>query len=73
MVFRRLSSCRLYPFKEQKLAAVGDRAAALFDDALWAEKVLLHLYRIDWIDGLPQSAKADAVAVELDEAEPILC
>ncbi len=62
----------LHPFKEQKLVVVGDRAMAVFDDgAPWAEKFLLYPHRIDWIHGMPQPAKADAVAVELDEAEPL--
>lgn len=62
----------LHPFKEQKLVAVGDRAMAVFDDgAPWPEKLLMYPHRIDWIDGMPHPAKADAVAVELDEAEPL--
>jgi predicted dehydrogenase len=62
----------LHPFKEQKLVVVGDRAMAVFDDgAPWSEKLLLYPHRIDWIDGMPQPAKADAVAVELGQDEPL--
>lgn len=62
----------LHPFKEQKLVAVGDRAMAVFDDGVaWEEKLLLYPHRIDWIDGMPQPAKADAVPVELKPDEPL--
>ena len=62
----------LHPFKEQKLVLVGDRAMAVFDDGQpWATKLRLYPHRIDWRDGKPQAAKADAVAVPLDEAEPL--
>ena len=62
----------LHPFKEQKLVVVGDKAMAVFDDGLpWHNKLQLFPHRIDWVDGKPAPTKADAVQVEIKEAEPL--
>ncbi|MDQ2105337.1 Gfo/Idh/MocA family oxidoreductase, partial [Azospirillum isscasi] len=63
----------LHPVKEQKLVVVGDRGMAVFDDGLdWPEKLRLYPHRIDWISGVPTPAKAEALPVELEPAEPLL-
>ena len=63
----------LHPFKEQKLVVVGDKGMAVFDDALpWAGKIQLFAHRIDWVDGRPQPAKAEAVSIPVEPAEPLL-
>jgi UDP-2-acetamido-3-amino-2,3-dideoxy-glucuronate N-acetyltransferase len=62
----------LHPVKEQKLVVVGDRSMAVFDDGHdWPEKLVLYAHRIDWRDGLPEPAKADADPVALDPEEPL--
>jgi UDP-2-acetamido-3-amino-2,3-dideoxy-glucuronate N-acetyltransferase len=62
----------LHPTKEQKLVVVGDRAMAVFDDGEpWGTKLRLYPHDIRWIDGMPQPAKADAVPVAVEPAEPL--
>lgn len=62
----------LYPYKEQKLVVVGNRGMAVFDDGKpWAEKLNLYPHQINWVNGIPNPAKADAVPVPLAEAEPL--
>ncbi len=62
----------LHPFKEQKLVVFGDRAMAVFDDGQsWPSKLQLYPHRINWINGKPAPAKADAVPVAIEEAEPL--
>lgn len=62
----------LHPFKEQKLVLVAERGMAVFDDSQpWASKLVIYPHRIDWVDGMPTPAKADAQPVTLDEAEPL--
>ncbi|HMK28880.1 MAG TPA: Gfo/Idh/MocA family oxidoreductase, partial [Terriglobales bacterium] len=43
----------LHPFKEQKLAIVGDRKMAVFDDMEGERKLVLYSHRIDWLDRVP--------------------
>jgi predicted dehydrogenase/acetyltransferase-like isoleucine patch superfamily enzyme len=63
----------LHPFKEQKLVVVGDAGMAVFDDGrAWKEKLLLYPHRVDWKDGQPVPARAEAEPVALDDAEPLL-
>lgn len=62
----------LHPFKEQKLVVVGEKAMAVFDDGMpWEQKLALYRHRIDWIDGHPQPAKADAEYVKVEQDEPL--
>lgn len=63
----------LHPFKEHRFVVVGDRQMAVFDDTLpWDRKLQLYPHRVDWMEGqIPVAHKADAIAVELDEAEPL--
>ena len=62
----------LHPFKEQKLVVVGDRGMAVFDDGLpWAAKLKIYPHQVNWINGLPQPEKADAIYVTLSTAEPL--
>ncbi len=62
----------LHPFKEQKLVVVGDGGMAVFDDGeAWPGKLVLYPHKVNWRDGLPQPAKAEARPVPLDEAEPL--
>jgi len=63
----------LHPFKEQKLVVIGDRGMAVFDDGEpWASKVRHYPHEVAWRDGVPEAAKANAIAVPLEQAEPLL-
>ena len=64
----------LHPFKEQKLVVIGDKGMAVFDDGQnWDTKLLHYPHEVAWRDGVPSPAKANAVAVPLTEAEPLIC
>lgn len=61
----------LHPFKEQKLAVVGTKKMAVFDDVQREHKLLLYSHRIDWLDRTPVAHKAEGEAVELPSCEPL--
>ena len=61
----------LHPFKEQKLAVVGTRKMAVFDDMQRDQKLVLYSHRIDWLDRAPVAHKADAKNVLLPSLEPL--
>ena len=60
----------LHPSKEQRFVVVGSEQMAVFDDAA-EKKLLLYPHRVDWASRAPKAVKAEAVAVELDKAEPL--
>jgi UDP-2-acetamido-3-amino-2,3-dideoxy-glucuronate N-acetyltransferase len=60
----------LHPSKEQKLVVVGSEQMAVFDDTA-QQKLLLYPHRVDWASRAPKAVKAEAVAVELEKAEPL--
>jgi UDP-2-acetamido-3-amino-2,3-dideoxy-glucuronate N-acetyltransferase len=60
----------LHPSKEQKFVVVGSEQMAVFDDTA-EKKLVLYPHRVDWASRMPKAVKADAVAVELDKAEPL--
>lgn len=64
----------LHPFKEQRFVVVGDEQMAVFDDtAPWDRKLLLYPHKVQWRDGqVPVAQKAEAIAVSLEESEPLL-
>jgi predicted dehydrogenase/acetyltransferase-like isoleucine patch superfamily enzyme len=62
----------LHPTKEQKLTVVGERGMAVFDDGQpWERKLVVYRHRIEWVDGKPEPARADAEPVALQAAEPL--
>ena len=61
----------LHPSKEQKFVVVGSEQMAVFDDTA-EKKLLLYPHRIDWASRSPKAVKADAVAVKLPKAEPLM-
>ncbi|MEQ9560242.1 MAG: Gfo/Idh/MocA family oxidoreductase [Rhodospirillales bacterium] len=62
----------LHPFKEQKLVVVGSEGMAVFNDGVpWNQKLEIYPHRIGWTNGLPSPEKAEAVAVQIDEREPL--
>ena len=60
----------LHPSKEQRLVVVGSEQMAVFDDTA-EKKLLLYPHRVDWASRTPKAVKAEAVAVELEKAEPL--
>ena len=61
----------LHPFKEQKLAVVGTKKMAVFDDVQRENKLVLYSHRIDWLDRAPVAHKADGETVKLPSCEPL--
>lgn len=61
----------LHPFKEQKLAVVGDRNMAVFDDMESENKLTLYPHRIDWLDRLPVALRGEGQAIPLPKQEPL--
>lgn len=62
----------LHPFKEQRLIVVGDKAMAVFDDTkAWSHKLEVYPHRIDWRHGMPMPHKAEPVAIDVAEDEPL--
>ena len=43
----------LHPFKEQKLAIVGDKKMAVFDDMENERKLVLYSHSINWVNRVP--------------------
>jgi UDP-2-acetamido-3-amino-2,3-dideoxy-glucuronate N-acetyltransferase len=62
----------LHPFKEQKLAVVGSKKMAVFDDVQREHKLVLYSHRIDWLDRTPIAHKAEGEPVALPSScEPL--
>lgn len=62
----------LHPFKEQRLVVICERGMLVFDDGQpWESKLRLYPHRVDWSDGIPTAAKAEAEAVPVTEGEPL--
>jgi UDP-2-acetamido-3-amino-2,3-dideoxy-glucuronate N-acetyltransferase len=63
----------LYPVKQHRFVAVGDRRMAVFDDtAPWDRKLVLFPHRIEWGDGGTATlGKAEGVPVPLEGEEPL--
>lgn len=61
----------LHPYKEQKLIVVGNRKMAVFDDGLPIHKLQLYPHRVDWIERMPVTVKAEADPVPLADVEPL--
>jgi len=61
----------LHPYKEQKLAVIGSKKMAVFDDVQHDKKLMVYPHRIDWLDRLPVAHKAQGESVELPDLEPL--
>lgn len=61
----------LHPFKEQKLAIVGGKKMAVFDDMEKDRKLILYDHKIHWVDRVPVAQKDTGQAVPLPEVEPL--
>lgn len=61
----------IHPFKEQKLAVIGDKRMAVFDDVERERKLTLFSHRIDWFDRVPVAVKDGGEALPLENSEPL--
>ena len=61
----------LHPFKEQKLAIIGGRKMAVFDDTNPENKLTLYSHRIDWLGRVPVAHKDSGQVVPLPADEPL--
>ena len=61
----------LHPFKEQKLAIVGDKKMAVFDEMENDHKLVLYSHHINWVNRVPIAQKAAAEVVPLPKEEPL--
>jgi UDP-2-acetamido-3-amino-2,3-dideoxy-glucuronate N-acetyltransferase len=63
----------LHPYKEQRLAVIGERAMVSFDDLAGRDKVQLYRHRVDW-DGehpVPRKAPPEPLAFPDADVEPL--
>ncbi|MDR3135085.1 MAG: Gfo/Idh/MocA family oxidoreductase, partial [Deltaproteobacteria bacterium] len=57
----QLSVSWLNPYKEQKLAVIGDRKMAVFDDtAAWDSKLTIYGHQVNWENQAPKAIKDEA-------------
>jgi UDP-2-acetamido-3-amino-2,3-dideoxy-glucuronate N-acetyltransferase len=61
----------LHPFKEQKLAIVGGKKMAVFDDTEPEKKLVLYSHRIDWVERVPVAHRDGGQVVPLPKEEPL--
>jgi UDP-2-acetamido-3-amino-2,3-dideoxy-glucuronate N-acetyltransferase len=61
----------LHPFKEQKLAIVGNKKMAVFDDVEPERKLMLYSHRIDWLNRVPVAHRDGGQLVPLPKEEPL--
>jgi len=61
----------LHPFKEQKLAIIGGKKMAVFDDCEPERKLVLYSHRIDWVERVPVATKDQGQVVPLEKCEPL--
>lgn len=61
----------LHPFKEQKLAVIGDRKMAVFDDTQTQNKLTLYPHKIEWLERMPVASKGEGEVVKLSDEEPL--
>lgn len=61
----------LHPFKEQKLAIVGSKKMAVFDDVEPERKLTLYSHRIDWLNRVPVAHRDGGQSVPLSKEEPL--
>jgi UDP-2-acetamido-3-amino-2,3-dideoxy-glucuronate N-acetyltransferase len=63
----------LNPYKEHRLAVVGDKAMAVFDDtaAKWDDKLVLYPHKVEWRGQIPEFVKANGQAIAVVKGEPL--
>jgi UDP-2-acetamido-3-amino-2,3-dideoxy-glucuronate N-acetyltransferase len=63
----------LNPYKEHRLAVVGDKAMAVFEDsaAKWEDKLVLYPHHVAWKGNIPEFVKAAGEPVAVEKGEPL--
>ncbi len=63
----------LHPFKEHRLSVIGSTGMAVFDDCLpWDRKLQLYPHRVTLEGASPLVVRAEPVAVEIEQNEPLM-
>lgn len=61
----------LNPFKEQKLAVIGSKKMAVFDDQI-EDKLVIYPHKVKWhIGKIPEAKKAKGQIIKLAQIEPL--
>ena len=63
----------IHPLKEQRLIAIGERGAAVFDDTLRENKLLWHDQHVEWQAGQPRLVRAEPAVGTYPADEPLRC
>ena len=63
----------IHPVKEQRLIAIGERGAAVFDDTLRENKLVWHDQHVEWQAGQPRLVRAEPAAGTYPADEPLRC
>jgi UDP-2-acetamido-3-amino-2,3-dideoxy-glucuronate N-acetyltransferase len=61
----------IHPVKEQRLIAIGERGAAVFDDTAKDQKLVWHAQRVSWNNGQPILARSDPEPAVYPPEEPL--
>ena len=63
----------LNPYKEHRLAVIGDKAMAVFDDTMadWETKLTLYPHKVEWKGQIPEFVKANGQVVIVEKSEPL--
>jgi UDP-2-acetamido-3-amino-2,3-dideoxy-glucuronate N-acetyltransferase len=63
----------LNPYKEHRLAVIGDKAMAVFDDTAtsWDDKLNLYPHKVEWKGRVPEFVKANGQPVVVEKGEPL--
>ena len=62
----------LYPYKEQKLVIIGDKATAVFDDTMdWSQKLAIYDHVINMNETPPVPQKSEVKYMKVPQGEPL--
>jgi UDP-2-acetamido-3-amino-2,3-dideoxy-glucuronate N-acetyltransferase len=61
----------LHPYKEQRLAVIGSKQIAVFEDSRPDHKLVLFDKSIEWKNGVPEAGKPQGTPVEFGKEEPL--
>lgn len=63
----------LNPYKEHRLAVIGDKSMAVFDDsaAKWEDKLVVYSHHVEWQNGMPEFVKGAGETIAVPKGEPL--
>lgn len=61
----------LHPLKEQRLCVIGSEKMAVFDDLEPVKKLVLHAYRINWLDRKPVAERDGGQVIPIPKEDPL--